>query len=347
MPAASSHVFTRWFIAAAVTLASAGSMSGCGYLLRSPPRPTPAIHYRWHHEPLTSGAPCLLVLLPGFLDSPEDFQRHGLVSDLHAFVPACDLLAVATHLYDYYDGSIVRRVHEDIIVEGRNRGYESVWLLGVSMGAVGAILTARDHPDDVDGLILISPYLGTASFIDRLREEVGAYGTLASWASATESETIHVERVLHDPRPLWRWLARYRVAPSTTPPLFLAYAHGDRFASAQRLLAHWTAPEHAFVAPGGHNWQTWRRLFLELVDAAPSELLMLGCAAGSLRDGGDEPPAHCHDIRRWGASGTTSAAGTDTEVTHAVSRVEPGALFCEGPCASSRTGIARSRVPAR
>ncbi len=251
-------------------------LGGCGYLLRSPDRPTPAIHYRWNREHAALSTPCLLVLLPGILDSPEDFHLHGFIDGMHSLVPNCDLVAVATHLYDYYDRSIVDRIHEDIIIEGRHRGYERVWIVGVSMGAIAAILTAREHPEDVDGLILISPYLGTSRFIHRFREEIRTHGTLASWAAATHDESFRIERVLHDPRPIWRWLARHCTAEAASPPFYLAYAYGDRFASAQRLLAEWTAPEHAFAAQGGHDWQTWRRLFLEVIAAEPPELMMLG-----------------------------------------------------------------------
>jgi pimeloyl-ACP methyl ester carboxylesterase len=269
-------------------------LSGCGYLLRSPDRPTPAIHYRWTREHATLNTPCLLVLLPGFLDSPEDFHLHGLVGDLHSLVPNCDLVAVATHLYDYYDRSIVPRIHEDIIVEGRHRGYEQVWVVGISMGAIAAVLTAREHPSDVDGLILISPYLGTASFMNRFREEVRAHGNLASWAAAADEGSFRIERILHDPRPIWRWLVRHHITEAGSPPLYLAYAHGDRFAPAQRLLAQWTAPERAFTADGGHDWQTWRRLFLEVIAAEPPELMMLG-----RRCAGDFSREPSRNIGRW------------------------------------------------
>lgn len=257
-------------IAGAIAVACAAALPGCGYLLRSPDRPTPAIHYRWSHADATATVPCLLVLLPGFFDEPDEFERQGLVGDLHVAAPACDLVAVATHLYDYQDESIVARVHEDIVLVARERGYERIWLVGVSMGALGAILTARAHPESVDGLVLVSPYLGTAGFADGFEREIARYGDLASWARATEERTVPIARVLHDPRPVWRWLAGYRISPHLMPPLWIAYGRDDRFADAQRLLAELVSPESAFVVEGGHDWQTWRRLLHEVAAVWPA-----------------------------------------------------------------------------
>lgn len=240
---------------------------GCAYLLRSPDRPIRAIHYSWSHG--RASAPCLLVLLPGFLDEPEEFERHGLVEDLHELAPSCDLVAVETHLYDYQDESIIERVHEDVVLVARERGYRQIWIAGVSMGALGAILTARAHPEDVDGLILVSPFLGTGGFADTLEREVAAHGDLASWARSTDDRPVRIARVLHDPRPVWRWLAGYRIAPDTMPPLYIAYGRDDRFAGAQRLLAEVVSPERVFVIDGHHDWETWRRLFHEVIAVVP------------------------------------------------------------------------------
>ncbi|MDQ3038148.1 MAG: lysophospholipase [Myxococcota bacterium] len=243
------------------------SLQGCGYLLRSPDRPTPAIHYRWSEA--RASAPCLLVLLPGFFDEPQEFERQGLVDELHEAAPSCDLVAVATHLYDYRDESIVDRVHEDIVLVARERGYERIWMVGVSMGALGAILTARAHPEDVDGLVLVSPYLGTAGFAETFEREVARHGDLGAWARQTEDRPVRISRVLHDPRPVWRWLAGYLISPEAMPPLWIAYGRDDRFAAAQRILAGAVSPEQAFVVEGRHDWETWRRILHEVVAAVP------------------------------------------------------------------------------
>lgn len=272
---------------ALVAVACAAAIPGCGYLLRSPGRPTPAIHYRAHAE---RRADCLLVLIPGFLDAPDEFARRGVVEDLHRVAPGCDLVAIETHLYDYRDESIVPRVHEDIVLEARDRGYRSIWLVGVSMGAIGAILTAREHPSDVDGLVLISPFLGTAGFAARLEREVADAGGISAWARTPAGPRERISRVLHDPRPVWRWLAGYRTGEAR-PPLWVGYGRDDRFAPAQALLTDVIAPEHGFVIDGRHDWATWRRLCQDVFADLPVD------------DGGGpaEPASHPRRALAWRA----------------------------------------------
>ncbi|UJR80214.1 alpha/beta fold hydrolase [Sandaracinus amylolyticus] len=245
-------------------------MSGCGYLLRSPSRPVPALHYHWGSA--EARASCLLVLLPGFFDDPDAFEREGVVDQVHRARPTCDVVAMSLHLYDYRDESVVDRVHEDVVLEARRRGYRQVWLVGISMGALAAVLTAREHPEDIDGLVLVSPYLGTPGFAARFERELARHGGLVAWARATPDRPCRISRVLHDPRPVWRWLAGYGSHPERMPPLWLAFGRDDRFAVAQRLLAGEVAPDHRIVVEGRHDWATWRRITQDVVAELPLEL---------------------------------------------------------------------------
>lgn len=266
--------------------------SGCGYFLRSPGRPTPSLHYHW--GPPEARASCLLVLVPGFLDDADTFERQGMIAELHGVAPTCDLVAASIHLYDYADESVVDRIHQDVVVEARDRGYERVWLVGVSMGALAAVLTARAHPGEIDGLVLISPYLGTPSFVARLEREIAGHGGLAEWARATPDGALQVARVLHDPRPAWRWLARYGArdeeSADVLPPLWLGWGQEDRLAPAHRLLAREVALERTLVVDGGHDWRTWRRIVENAVAEIPIEgALGHRGAGGGERERGSAP----------------------------------------------------------
>jgi pimeloyl-ACP methyl ester carboxylesterase len=110
-------------------------------------------------EPAHCAAPVdtLIVMLPGSYSVPEEFQREGFVKILRARHLAADLVLVDAHVGYYRNRSIVDRLAEDVIGPARARGYGHVWLAGISIGAVGAMLYADAHPADVDGVVLIAP----------------------------------------------------------------------------------------------------------------------------------------------------------------------------------------------
>ena len=274
-------------------------VQGCAYLLRSPSRPTPGTHYGADGA---DASECLLIMLPGALDSTQEFETRGVVDELQHELPGCDLLALDTHLWDYLDGSIVDRVHEDAIVPARQRGYRRILLLGISMGAIGAILVARAHPADVEGLVLVGPFLGTNAFITELARELRAVGGLASWAaSRAERPTPRIDRILQDPRPVWQWLAGYLTAPEAMPPLYLGYGRGDQFGSGQALLADAIDPERRFAVAGSHDWDTWARVLREVLVSLTASFGDVGGAerAAAPLPSGSATTAGANDRLRW------------------------------------------------
>ena len=57
---------------------------------------------------------------------------------------------------------IVVEQEQDVLAPARAAGYRQVWLLGVSLGAFGALAHAAEHPDAVDGVqdadtVLVGP----------------------------------------------------------------------------------------------------------------------------------------------------------------------------------------------
>jgi pimeloyl-ACP methyl ester carboxylesterase len=131
----------------------------------------------------------LIVMLPGRGDRAKSFQTAGFfaVSNDSKF----DVMSVDAHFAYYKERSLVSRLHEDVIVPARENGYEDIWLLGVSMGGMGALLYADQHPDIVKGLILLAPYLGNPG----LPAEISAAGGLSEW-SAEESQFMDHETAI-------------------------------------------------------------------------------------------------------------------------------------------------------
>jgi pimeloyl-ACP methyl ester carboxylesterase len=216
-------------------------------------RPTPVplrtVSYPGSGQPRT-----LLVLLPGRHDIPEDFGRAGFPEMAARAGATVDMIAADAHLGYYLKKLIVDRLHEDVIAPARQR-YERLWLVGVSVGGTGSLAYAGQHPENVDGIVLLAPFLGEEKVVD----EVAAAGGLRGWQPP---ETLAADDYQ---RQLWAWLKRYAAGSEGQIPLYLGYGRRDSFARANGLLAAVLPPERVFTVPGGHDWQAWRALWAEIV----------------------------------------------------------------------------------
>jgi len=110
----------------------------------------------------------LMVLLPGIRDTRDDFERHGFIAAVRERDLPVDLVAVDAHFGYYTKRTLIERLLADVIVPAREDGYDRVILVGVSLGGLGALITAREAPDQVDGIVLIAPFLGEKKFISEI-----------------------------------------------------------------------------------------------------------------------------------------------------------------------------------
>jgi pimeloyl-ACP methyl ester carboxylesterase len=215
-------------------------------------------------------APCgpvdtLVVMLPGSYSLPEEFLREGFVRVLRDQQVAADVVLVDAHIGYYRDRTIIDRLQADVIEPARARGVRHVWVVGISLGAVGAMLYADEHPQALDGVVLLAPFLGT-----RLTAlEIERAGGLAQW----QAPERRVDEAL-DQR-LWRWLKKQT---ETAQPLHVVQGYGvdDRFAYNNRLFSRSLPPTRVFTTPGGHDWPAWNDLWQRIAGRLP---LARGCGA--------------------------------------------------------------------
>jgi pimeloyl-ACP methyl ester carboxylesterase len=74
---------------------------------------------------------------------------------------AVDILLVDAHLGYYAARTVLERLRHDVIGPARTR-YESIRLIGVSMGGLGALLYAARYPGHVTDVALLAPFVGEA-----------------------------------------------------------------------------------------------------------------------------------------------------------------------------------------
>lgn len=197
----------------------------------------------------------LLVMLPGAGHGADDFVHAGFIAELRERDLPVDVLAVDAHSHFYLDKSIVTRLHEEVIAPALAARPAPLWLLGISLGGMGASLYARAHPGTVTNLLLLAPFFAVRGTI----AEVTRAGGLAQWQPGELAED-------DDERQLLQWLKEYRPAAPGAPAIRLGYGTNDRYAPASSLLAARLTAARTTTVAGGHDWDTWTVLWRHWLD---------------------------------------------------------------------------------
>jgi pimeloyl-ACP methyl ester carboxylesterase len=191
-----------------------------------------------------------VVFLPGRWDSAAHFENERFIDAVRQTGLAVDMVAVEAHYGYYASRTVVTRLREDVIAPAMAQGYAQIWLVGVSMGGLGALLYVRDYPDDIAGVVALAPFLGEAAVV----QEITRAGGLWQWHPASVAPGDYQ-------RQLWQWLKAYLRRHAEAPRLYLGYGQRDHFAPANRLLAMYLPEPQVLTTTGGHEWAAWRALW--------------------------------------------------------------------------------------
>jgi pimeloyl-ACP methyl ester carboxylesterase len=228
------------------TALACASLASCSWFAPN----TPLATTRYDRTPGTR-SDTLVVLLPGRGDSADRFASEHLIDDARALGLSADIVAVDAGLSYYMYQTIAERVWTDVLAPARAQGYEHVWLLGISMGGLGALATARQHEDAIDGILLIAPFAGDDRVIDTIEKD----GGLASW-KGEDLDGPYTQ--------LWTWLQGYAHG-RTTPRLYLGFGTGDRLHRTHKIIAASLPANQVDEIAGDHDWPTWRALWRDLL----------------------------------------------------------------------------------
>jgi len=193
-----------------------------------------------------------MVWLPGAYHAARDFVTAGFAEAVRMRRIALDLNFVDMELAHVGDRSALQRLRSDIVLPARAAGV-SIWLGGISLGGLFALDYAASHPDELDGLCLLAPYLGNRMLTAEIAQAAG----VAAWQPGELAETDEERRI-------WRYI---KSRPADSPPLFLGFGREDRFAAAHELLAVTLPADSVNVIGGGHEWSTWIRLWENFLES--------------------------------------------------------------------------------
>jgi pimeloyl-ACP methyl ester carboxylesterase len=225
----------------------------------SKPDPAEALATEWHFAKTGERGRRLFVFLPGRRDRGSDFFRRGLIALAQERVPGLDCVAVDATIGYYLDGSIADRLHCEIVGPARTLGYGEIWLVGVSMGGLGAFFHERAYPAQVTGLILLAPFLGDDW---KLLAAIDAAGGAVAWASSQLVDAAKPNRTEFQ-KELWRFLGRLKSDQALQ--VWMAYGEGDRLLPGIERLRPLIPGERVVRLPGGHTWEVWILGFTEIL----------------------------------------------------------------------------------
>jgi len=193
-----------------------------------------------------------VVMLPAAYSSPDDFVRAGFIRAARERQLDVDVVLAAIELRQVIDRSVLVGVRQELILPARAQGC-AVWLAGISLGGYLALCCAERHPQELAGLCLFAPYLGSHIVTGEIARASGVGG----WEPAEPASD-------DDERRVWRFIKSLR---SGALAVHLGLGSEDRFGARHRLMAAALAPQDVDIVSGGHDWPTWRRLWDRFLDA--------------------------------------------------------------------------------
>ncbi|WP_423930858.1 alpha/beta hydrolase [Dokdonella sp.] len=191
----------------------------------------------------------LVVVLPGRGEDVARLENKGMAATIQATWPDADVLLTGLTLPFYRQGLAASRLQSEIIEPARARGVGEIWLLGISLGGMGAILHEHEYPGEVEGILLLSPFLGGR----RIQDEIRSAGSLANW------EPGPVQPLGPDTfeRELWRTIQQWNNDPMRKKTVWLAYGEDEAFRESNELLGQALPPDNVRMLPGDHDWKLW------------------------------------------------------------------------------------------
>jgi pimeloyl-ACP methyl ester carboxylesterase len=233
-------------------------VAGCSTIPPAPPttKPIPVLDYRADNSMRQRN---LLVLLRGYGEDNTVFAKEGLIEEVQRRHLPFDVVAPDAHFGYYRTQTLEARLKEDIIEPARRQGYKHIWLAGFSMGGLGCILYLRKYPNDVDGILLTSPFLGWNPILS----EIGDAGGVETWQQTSDDKNDWQ-------RMLWSWIKKHDFASET--PVWLGYGDKDELISTGPMFMAARLPAgRAFTVQGEHDLATFKSIFLHHLDTLANQ----------------------------------------------------------------------------
>jgi esterase/lipase superfamily enzyme len=202
-----------------------------------------------------TGKRTLVVLLPTMGGKGSHYETQGFLEVLweRGFEASMEIVDVKPSLY--LRGKFVELLKTEVIAPAKAEGYEEIYLVGTSLGGHGALLYATKYPEDVDGIVILAPFISLHIASEAIEEA----GGLDTWEDCPFLAWNYACN-------LWKSLKVYVSDPRNQRKVVLGFGREDKFAAQCRVLADALSPEQVFTVSGGHDWATWKKLWIKAAD---------------------------------------------------------------------------------
>ncbi|MDT8317180.1 MAG: alpha/beta hydrolase [bacterium] len=227
---------------------------GC---MSTPPAISP-IHSIPYIHPSEKKPDTLIVFLHGKGGKTSDFDKAGFIETVRAKGFLVDMIAVNGHLGYYFKRNLIERLRNDIIKPALTKGYKHIWFVGVSLGGLGSMLYSMNYPEEVDGILLMAPFMGNSGSIEMIVKS----GGVRNW----DPETARIKTWQKE---LWNYIKEVTSRSDSKPQIYLAYGTDDEYGPTSEVLEEVIPQGRVFKSKGGHNWRDWTPLWKEFLDNSP------------------------------------------------------------------------------
>lgn len=222
-------------------------LSGCHFAVGDPLEPIPTETFS---APRAAGERTMVIVLPGAGADAYDMKVHGVQRTIQDVWPEADVVLTSATVAYYRGSLLIDRLHEEIVVPAKKNGYQRIWIVAASMGAIPAILYEHKYPGFLSGVVLFAPFLGDTSLLTEIRDAGGP----RAWNPGPLSPEITSDTYQ---RLMWKTVKDWSARPELGKRVWLATGNVDRLMPASRLLAEALPRDHFFELKGGHAWDTW------------------------------------------------------------------------------------------
>jgi hypothetical protein len=195
----------------------------------------------------------LIILLPSFGGEGAHYKESGLIKTFRDKGGEAHLKILDVKPSLYLGSKIIDLLKTEVITPAKKAGYEKIYLVGVSMGGHGALLYTTNYPEEIEGTVVFAPFLSGP----RMRSSIEKVGGIEKFEKCP---FIGWDYACN----MWLMLKDYISSPKNKRRLILCYGTEDEFAKQNRILADMLPPVLVLTVPGGHDWKTWKKLWIKV-----------------------------------------------------------------------------------
>ncbi len=195
----------------------------------------------------------LIIFLPGLIDTAKTFKNENFFTIAREAGIKADMVSASIHIGHLIKEVMVKRLETDIFNPAIKAGYHNIWLVGLSIGGLNALLFYKKYEKNICGVVTISPYIADTE----LRKELQQAGSVKDWQPKSVENMKVFNKELQF---LWVWLQK-QVSNNNLQQIYLGYGEQDRYIEEIKLLQNILDNNNVITVDGHHNWVTGQKIW--------------------------------------------------------------------------------------